>query len=45
DGSLSGAKPTEGMSWGKINKKARAIFIEGDATITFPLLVIGGFID
>ncbi len=41
DGSLSGAKPEEGMSWGKINKKARFIFVEGDATITFPLLIAG----
>ena len=41
DGSLSGAKPSEAVSWGKINRKAKYIFIEGDATIIFPL-VIGG---
>lgn len=44
DGSLSGAKPTEGMSWGKINKQARTVFVEGDATIIFPLIVVGGFL-
>ncbi|MBU2101090.1 deoxyhypusine synthase [Candidatus Micrarchaeota archaeon] len=38
DGSLSGAKVKEGISWGKINKKAEQVYIEGDATILFPLL-------
>ncbi len=43
DGSLSGAKPKEALSWGKLNKKAKSIFVEGDATITFPLLITGVF--
>lgn len=40
DGSLSGAKPREAVSWGKINKKARFVNIFGDATIVFPLLML-----
>jgi deoxyhypusine synthase len=43
DGSLSGARPREGMSWGKIKATATETHIEGDATIIFPLLVLGGF--
>lgn len=43
DGSLSGARPREGMSWGKIKANATETHIEGDATIIFPLLVLGGF--
>jgi deoxyhypusine synthase len=40
DGSLSGARPREAVSWGKINQKARFVSIFGDATIIFPLLII-----
>jgi len=32
DGSLSGARTREAISWGKINKKAKHITIEGDVT-------------
>lgn len=39
DGSLSGAKTREAISWGKINKKAKQITVEGDATVILPLLV------
>ena len=39
DGSLSGAKTREAISWGKINEKAQHITIEGDATVLLPLLV------
>ncbi|WP_456472528.1 deoxyhypusine synthase [Methanocaldococcus sp.] len=39
DGSLSGAPPEEGMSWGKIGKEADYVEIWGDATIIFPILV------
>ncbi|MEM1545125.1 MAG: deoxyhypusine synthase [Candidatus Methanomethylicia archaeon] len=39
DGSLSGARTEEAISWGKINEKARHITIEGDATVILPLLI------
>ena len=38
DGSLSGARPKEAVSWGKISTRAKKIVVEGDATITLPLL-------
>jgi len=38
DGSLSGARPKEAVSWGKINEKARHVTIEGDATIILPII-------
>ena len=39
DGSLSGAKPREAVSWGKINEKAKQVMVEGDATIILPLII------
>lgn len=39
DGSLSGAPPEEGISWGKIQSKANFVEIWADATIVFPLIV------
>lgn len=39
DGSLSGARPKEAISWNKINKMANYVFVEGEATIIFPLVV------
>jgi deoxyhypusine synthase len=39
DGSLSGARPREAVSWGKINKKAKRIMIEGDASLILPIMV------
>ena len=39
DGSLSGARPREAVSWGKISEKARKIMIEGDASLILPLMV------
>jgi deoxyhypusine synthase len=39
DGSLSGARPREAVSWGKISKKARRIMIEGDASLILPIMV------
>ncbi len=39
DGSDSGARPDEAVSWGKISKEAESIKVFGDATILFPLLV------
>jgi deoxyhypusine synthase len=39
DGSLSGARLREAISWGKIKPKAKRVTIEGDATVIFPMLV------
>ncbi len=38
DGSLSGAKLEEAVSWGKIKPKAKYINVEGDVTVLLPLL-------
>jgi deoxyhypusine synthase len=38
DGSLSGARPREAISWGKIREKAKTITVEADATIALPLI-------
>jgi len=38
DGSLSGARIREAVSWGKVKEKAPYITVEGDATITLPIL-------
>jgi deoxyhypusine synthase len=39
DGSLSGARPREAVSWGKISQKAKRIMIEGDASQILPLMI------
>jgi deoxyhypusine synthase len=39
DGSLSGARPREGVSWGKISEKAKRVMIEGDASVILPVMV------
>ncbi len=44
DGSLSGAKLKEGISWGKVKSTATFETIIGDATLLFPLL-IGAVLD
>ncbi len=38
DGSLSGARLTEAVSWGKIKEKAKYVTIDGDATIILPVM-------
>lgn len=38
DGSLSGARPREAVSWGKISEKAKRIMIEGDASVILPVM-------
>ncbi len=43
DGSLSGALPEEGVSWGKIQSKADYVEIWADASIIFPILVYNVF--
>jgi deoxyhypusine synthase len=44
DGSDSGARPDEAISWGKIKPDARPVKVCGDATILFPLLVSQTFV-
>lgn len=39
DGSDSGARPDEAVSWGKIRADAESVKIFADATLVFPLLV------
>lgn len=39
DGSDSGAKPDEAISWGKLRLDSQPVKIHGDATILFPLLI------
>ncbi len=38
DGSLSGARPREAVSWHKIKPRAPKVTVEGDATVLLPLL-------
>jgi deoxyhypusine synthase len=38
DGSLSGARTREAISWGKINEKAKHVTVEGDATLLLPII-------
>ncbi|MGC8568030.1 MAG: deoxyhypusine synthase [Candidatus Micrarchaeia archaeon] len=38
DGSLSGARLTEAVSWGKIKETAKYTTIDGDATIILPIM-------
>lgn len=38
DGSLSGAKINEAISWGKVKEDATHVTVEGDATVILPLL-------
>lgn len=45
DGSDAGARPDEAVSWGKILPKAKTVKVFGDATILFPLIVAGAFLD
>jgi deoxyhypusine synthase len=39
DGSLSGARTNEGISWGKIKETANHVTVDADATIAFPLII------
>ncbi len=43
DGSLSGARPREAVSWGKISEKAKHIMVEGDATVILPIMAASLF--
>ncbi len=39
DGSLSGARVREAVSWGKVREDAKYVTVEGDATVLLPLLL------
>lgn len=39
DGSDTGARPDEAVSWGKIGRKAESVKVWADATIVFPIIV------
>lgn len=41
DGSLSGARLEEAISWGKLKPKARFVTVDGDATVMLPLMAAG----
>ncbi len=43
DGSDSGARPDEAISWGKIRKEASPVKVYGETTLVFPLLVAETF--
>ena len=43
EGSNSGANPDEAVSWGKLKDKYNSIKVYSEASIAFPLLVIGGW--
>lgn len=38
DGSLSGARLNEAVSWGKVKEKGKYVTIDGDATVLLPLM-------
>ena len=39
DGSLSGARMREGISWGKVKEMAKQVTIEGDASAILPMMI------
>merc|ERR1711879_927280 len=43
DGSDSGARPDEAVSWGKIRQNAKAVKVYAEATLVFPLIVAATF--
>jgi len=43
DGSDSGARPDEAVSWGKIRAGAKQVKVYADATLVFPMLVAATF--
>lgn len=44
DGSDSGARPDEAVSWGKIKADAHPVKVYGDVSIIFPLLMSQTFV-
>lgn len=43
DGSLSGARLTEAVSWGKVKEDAKYVTVDGDATIILPIILAALF--
>ncbi len=43
DGSLSGARLEEAISWGKVKEQARMATVDGDATVMLPLLLAAAY--
>lgn len=43
DGSDSGARPDEAVSWGKVKSTTKAVKVYADATLVFPLIVARTF--
>ncbi|MDW8043649.1 MAG: deoxyhypusine synthase [Nitrososphaerota archaeon] len=41
DGSLSGARPKEAVTWGKVGPKSKSAFVKADATLVLPFLYVG----
>lgn len=41
DGSLSGARPREAITWGKIRDSSRHVVVYADATIALPIIAYG----
>ena len=41
DGSLSGARPREAITWGKVREGARSVIVYGDATVLLPIIAYG----
>lgn len=39
DGSMSGARNHEAISWSKLKEESNSVFVEGDATIIFSLII------
>ncbi len=39
DGSLSGARLHEAITWGKIKPNAKNVTVDGDATVLFPIMI------
>src|SRR5437660_1771532 len=44
DGSLSGARLREGISWGKVKETAKQVTIERDATAILPLMIAAALV-
>ncbi|MEM1742486.1 MAG: deoxyhypusine synthase family protein, partial [Nitrososphaerota archaeon] len=41
DGSLSGARLSEAITWGKLKENAEYVTVYGDATLILPILIAG----
>lgn len=41
DGSLSGARPKEAITWGKVGPRSKNVFVKTDVTLVLPFLYVG----